>query len=176
MRISGDRLGVSMKKRRLKLYLCFSVILAFLIYVLFCSIYKKMKYGPYIEASEKFMIERKTNEKYKGFVVNASPSKSFLRFSGNLAVTQTVMFNVEDGSILNDSVDLIIWPRLFGRYETRVQIETADGKGYAFYVDTKMNLIDETSETRMVYDKYYEVIAHEFQIAHDVFGIYDKRE
>ena len=148
------------------------VVLA-LLYVVFCAIYKKVKYDPYVKACENFMLERKNREDYQGFVAGASPSEKLFRFSGNLSITQTVLFNREDGKIVNDTVDLIIWPRLFGRIETRVQIQTVDGKGYAFLLDEDMNLIEKSDENQKWFDQYRDVIAKEYQIAHEVFGIYN---
>ncbi len=161
------------KKGKRKWIFWVAILALAISYVLFCVIYKKVKYDSYKKACEQFMQERNQREDYKGFVVNAVPSERFLRFSGNLSVTQTVLFNTDDGSILNNTVDLVIWPRLFGRYETKVFIDVRGTTGCSFYVDEKMNLIDDTEENRKWYEEYRDVITREFRIAHEVFGIYD---
>ena len=151
------------------------LILLFGMYVLFCYVYKTLRYKPFKEAETRFYDEKKSGE-YDGFTVNASPSDEMLSFGGNLAVCQTRYFdvdNMQNGEAIpyNDTVDLLIYPELFGGYITIAMIEPASGNGASIKLDEKMRLL--SSEYADFYKKYYDLIKKDYLIANKVFGIYD---
>ncbi len=162
-----------MKKRILILG---GVILLGVIWVLFCFIYKKVKYDSWIEADEKYFqaFEEKriqNNGKSGDRITTAAASKDLWEFTGNLAISMTNYFD-EDGNIINDTVDLMIFPHFISGFDTIVSITPASGaSGVSFCVNEDMSLIDE--EYREWYEKYYDDILKDFELAHEVFGIYE---
>ena len=164
-----------------------SLLAVFLLYIAFCYVYKKVKYAPFLEASDKFITDaiaykngEKEDFKYEGYVVSAFPSQFFYSFGGNLAVTQTYYTESDEKTgesrQVEDTVDLMIWPKLFGGYKTGVEIDPVSGRGASFYVDEDMNLIEDEHVDefiRGVYEKYKDSIRDDFVVAHEIFGIYD---
>ena len=155
-----------------KTLIIIGISIAFLlgIYVAFCVIYKNVKYGPYIKSQDRFMVERASNENYKGIVVTAAPSDELFNFGGNLAISQTRLFD-ESGEVVNDVVDFIIYPEFFGGFKTIVQVQPISGNGYNFEINENMELVDE--KYKEIYMEYFDLIKKDFLIAHEVFGIYN---
>lgn len=162
-----------MKKRW---FILLGIVLLICTWLLFCFVYKKVKYSAWLEADEEFF--REFNEKRA--LNNGKGGKRYTfagvaeepwRFNGNLGVSMTYYFD-ETGTIVNDVVELIIWPKFFSGFETVVTISPANSDtGAAFEINEDMSLIDESY--REWYDKYYDDIYEDFKLAHEVFGIFE---
>ena len=165
-----------MKKRRLILL---GIVLLCCAWLLFCFVYKKVKYSAWLRADEEFFQEfeenrMQNNGKGGKRYTFAGVADELWSIEGNLGVAMTNYFD-ETGSIVNDTVELLIWPKFFSGFTIAVLINPADSdKGAGFEINEDMSLIDESY--REWYDRYYEDIYEDFKLAHEVFGIFEVPE
>ena len=165
-----------MKKRRLILL---GIVLLCCAWLLFCFVYKKVKYSSWLRADEEFFQEfeenrMKNNGKGGKRYTSAWASDEIWSIDGNLAIGMTRYVD-ETGTILNDTVELMIWPKFFSGFTIDVTIALVDsGEGVSFEINEDMSLIDESYRER--YDRYYEDIYEDFKLAHEVFGIFEVPE
>ncbi|MEG2051273.1 MAG: hypothetical protein RR012_03110 [Oscillospiraceae bacterium] len=159
---------VTNKKKLMKILL--SVLIVFLIINIIWGLYVYFKYNPFQKSVEEHTKTVGHSYVCDGYTYSVK-KPSYLSLTGNLAITPVLNLTTEGLRVGNDgitpftgeSIDVIIWPKLFGGYEIVVNISKYSGKINSnneneytileFYVDENMNPIENlSSEKKKVYE------------------------
>lgn len=165
---------MSKSKKKVTIIICGILILligAVMGEMLFCAVYKKIKWEPLVETSSDL------NYTYNGYVVDAFYVDDPFSIRGNVSITQPTILEIDpdtgETEQLNDKVELMAFPKLFGGCKVIVQISEQGGTGYSFCLDENMEFTDSSgnSADQEYFEKYRQTIEEEYEILHEVYGL-----
>ena len=141
-----------MKRKILKIIVI--ILIVFVAYNVIWFAWSRIKYGKYIGGMEKaefgsFITPRYlyTDDDGYDYLVKYT---DYPGFTGNMSVGCPVV----NENPFTDA--LIIWPKLFGKYELGVLLYDEDGTGYSVYIDADGNALFE--EDKDVVSRHSETI------------------
>lgn len=183
-----------MKKEKKKSFLLLafvSLIVLLTTYIVFCTVYKHVRYGKWLEKTGngyQVKDEHSSDDHYNFY---AWITDSIFSTRGNLQISEPI-YTDEKGNLLNKGImkEVMIFPKIFTRLDVRINLNDngmnviPDGLQYIrLHFNEKLELLD--SEGKKVLDKNGDTVeARTFRAcrediyslvknAHEVWGIFD---
>lgn len=141
--------------------------------LMFCVAYKKIFWEPCMETYNEL-----DNCMYEDYYIYVWYTDNIFSTRGDICISQPRYLGIIDGDMdienqQNCTVDIMVFPKVFGGYEASVGITEPDSDGCAFYLDENMNFIsDDVSVVEQeYYEKYKDEIEKEYEVLHTLFGL-----